>query len=86
MKFIAKVFLTNDCKFSCISPETRNSDMRKYMRRATSPKSLPVHPFNALIFPILRDYLQSVCSGNLFLIVPFPDICLLVLFFHETQQ
>ena len=24
-------------------------------------KSLPVHPFNALIFPILRDCLQSVC-------------------------
>ena len=24
-------------------------------------KSLPVHPFNALIFPILRDCSQSVC-------------------------
>ena len=24
--------------------------------------SLPVHPFNALIFPILRDCLQSVCT------------------------
>ena len=27
------------------------------------PKSLPVHPFNALIFPILRDCLQSVCTS-----------------------
>ena len=27
-------------------------------------KSLPVHPFNALIFKILRDCLQSVCISK----------------------
>ena len=33
-----------------------------WLCRVAALKSLPVHPFNALIFPILRDCLQSVCS------------------------
>ena len=49
-----------------------------WLCRVAALKSLPVHPFNALIFPILRDCLQSV-----FLIAPFPDLCLLVLFISE---
>ena len=32
-----------------------------WLCRVAALKSLPVHPFNALIFPILRDCLQSVC-------------------------
>ena len=66
------------------------------------PKKSPVHPFNALIFPILRDCLQSVSylclavnlvfsnlgywSANLFLIAPFPDLCLLVVFFYKCVK
>ena len=33
-----------------------------WLCRVAALKSLPVHPFNALIFPILRDCLQSVCK------------------------
>ena len=29
-----------------------------------APKSLPAHPFNALIFPILRGCVQSFVSGS----------------------
>ena len=53
-----------------------------WLCRVAALKILPVHPFNALIFPILRDCLQSVCTflgfwhGNFFLTVPFPDHCL----------
>ena len=36
------------------------------LQKIESGKSLPVHPFNALIFPILRDCLQSVCIFLLF--------------------
>ena len=32
-----------------------------WLCRVAALKSLPVHPFNALIFPILRHCLQSVC-------------------------
>ena len=32
-----------------------------WLRRVATLKRLPVHPFNTLIFPILRDCLQSVC-------------------------
>ena len=32
-----------------------------WLCRVAALKSLPVHPFNALIFPIFRDCLQSVC-------------------------
>ena len=51
-------------------------------------KSHSIHPFNALIFPILRDCLQSICiflslSGNLSLIVPFPYCILLPVYLYE---
>ena len=97
----------------------------------SGPKSLPVYPFNVLIFPILRDCLQSVCiflsltttthryriegkiaahsaydmfswykylivilvfshlgfwSGNLFLIAPFLDLCLLVPLYKSNKE
>ena len=32
-----------------------------YLSDPKHHKQLSVHPFNALIFPILRDCLQSVC-------------------------
>ena len=38
------------------------------------PKCLPAHPFNALIFPILRDCLPSVLIGSV------PGHCLLFTF------
>ena len=54
MLFNADVFL-------CTSPTIGFISEFLWLCRVAALKSLPVHPFNALIFPILRDCLQSVC-------------------------
>ena len=44
--------------------------------RGSALKSLPVHPFNAIIFPILRDCLQSVRTFRSLSLVVLFVLCL----------
>ena len=44
-----------------LSWEKHIDNITKKANQTLENQTLPVHPFNAFIFPILRDCLQSVC-------------------------